>query len=214
MGKPVSSNISGTANADVLNGTAGNDRMYGYEGDDELHGGGGDDEIQAHEGNDRLFGDGGNDRLFGSLGDNILDGGAGNDSLFTGAGNDSLTGGSGADIFAWAGLAPSSAISVVIDFQSGIDKIDLTRLDANESTTPGIIKGKNTPGNEAFTIVESTDGVTPGDLTITTGIDGLGRPITIVTGYTDTAPGADLEIHLLGVSESGGAIAGPQDFWL
>ena len=217
MGKPVSTSISGTAGNDILHGTAASNRMYGYAGDDELYGNGSDDELQGHEGNDRLYGGDGNDSLYGGIGDDILEGGNGDDRMFPGIGNDQLTGGAGADQFAYTPLYwtdQTDGITLITDFQSGVDKIDLTRLDANETTAPGVIKGKNTPGNEAFIVVQSTDGVTPGHLVISTGVDGLGRPITIVTGYTNSDPGADLEIHLLGVSESGAAIVGPQDFWL
>ena len=217
MARPVlPTNISGTDGNDILVGNAANNRMYGYAGDDDLYGLGGDDEMLAHDGNDRLYGGDGNDTLYGGSGDDLLDGGAGNDRLLPGIGNDQLTGGAGADQFVYTALYwtdQTDGITLITDFQRGVDIIDLARLDANESTTPGVIKGKNTPGNEAFTLVGETDGITPGHLTITTGIDGLGRPITIVTGYTNTVPGADLEIHLLGVSESGEAIIGPQDFW-
>ena len=197
MGKP-GQNISGTAADDTLTGTARDDRMYGYAGNDVLHGGDDNDELQGHEGSDSLFGDGGNDKLYGGPGDNLLDGGAGSDSLFTGIGNDSLTGGAGADIFAWAVQQPGSAISTVTDFATGVDKIDLSRIDADDRTAPGIITGNKTPGNEAFHIVASSDGVTPGDLVITSGVDAFGQPITIILGYTNTTAGADLEIHLAG----------------
>ena len=200
MGKPQPAIMGGAGN-DTLNGTAFDDRMYGYEGNDVIHGGAGNDEIQARDGDDSLFGDGGDDTLYGGFGSDSLDGGAGNDRLFPGVGNDVLTGGTGADLFGYTPLnwtAQTEGISTITDFERGIDLIDLSRLDADESTAPGIIKGKNTPGNEAFRLVGSTDGVTAGDLTVTYGLDEFRQPITIVRGYTNTAPGADVEIHLSG----------------
>lgn len=210
--------ISGYGGNDTIFGYGGNDFLYGHAGDDTLYGGTGNDELQGHDGNDRLFGGDGDDFLAGGGGNDFVDGGAGNDVLGWGNyGHDELTGGSGADRFysgAWAWTDQQVGSVLITDFQGGVDTLDLTRFDADERTTPGVIKGKNTPGNEAFAIVESTDGVTPGHLTITTGIDELGRPITIVRGYTDTDPGADIEIILLGTTAEGGAILGPQDIWL
>ena len=172
----------------------------------------------GHEGTDYLYGDGGNDTLYGQEGSDFLFGGDGNDKLwFGGFGHDELTGGSGADTFsggAWEWTNQQVGTVLIRDFQTGIDKLDLTRFDANELTAPGIITGNKTPGNEAFTVVGLTDGVTPGHLVISTGVDHLGRAVTIVSGYTDTVAGADIVIHLLGTTADGSAIIGPQDFWL
>ena len=48
-------------------------------------------------------------------------GGAGNDVLNGGAGTDRLTGGSGKDVFVF----PDASRDTIIDFQHGVDKIDL-----------------------------------------------------------------------------------------
>jgi Ca2+-binding RTX toxin-like protein len=218
MGKP-GFNITGTDADDVLTGSRNDDRMYGYLGNDEMHGGDGNDELQGHEGNDSLYGDAGNDTLVGGYGNDVLDGGAGNDKLVFGPGSDTVTGGSGADNFVFAvtsdGTRPIyDGLTTITDFESGIDKLDLSHLDADLRTAPGIITGNKTPGNEAFHIVGSSDGATPGDLVISTGLDDLGRPVTILTGYTDTNPGAEFEIHLLGLSPSGGPIIGAGDILL
>lgn len=208
MGKQPAE-IRGTSADDVLTGTANGESLFGYEGNDQIYGFGGNDTLNGHEGNDSLYGGDGSDTLYGGIGDDRLDGGAGNDSLFAGIGNDVLTGGCGADIFAytpWFWTDQTDGVTLITDFQSGVDRIDLSRLDANETTAPGIIRGHSTPGNEAFVLVSSTDGVTPGHLVITTGTDAEGRPITIILGYTDTVAGADLEIHLLGVTGIGGPI--------
>ena len=67
----------------------------------------------------------GNDILQGNDVANRLDAGAGNDSLTGGLGNDTLTGGAGSDKFVFA---KDGSIDTITDFQTGLDKIDLTGL--------------------------------------------------------------------------------------
>lgn len=86
----------------------------------------------------------GNDILLGNDVGNRLDAGAGNDRLNGGKGNDTLIGGAGLDRFEFADLGGTDKI---LDFVSGSDKIDLTRLDANASAT----------GDQAFTFVGATE---------------------------------------------------------
>jgi Ca2+-binding RTX toxin-like protein len=191
--------ISGTDAGELLVAGSGNDFLYGHGGNDELQGSGGDDQLQGGAGDDQLYGGAGRDRLYGQEGADFYDGGDGADQLFAGGivgGGDTLKGGQGADLFAWVGRF--TGVDTVLDFQRGSDKIDLSRIDADERTTPGTITGKNTPGNEAFTISSAPDGVTPGLLVFSSGVDDLNRPITIISGYTDTIDGVDFEIHLLG----------------
>jgi hypothetical protein len=219
MPKPAQSYaVYGTSADDNLQGTSANENFYAYAGNDVVHGGGGNDQLMGHEGDDSLYGDDGNDTLFGQEGNDFLYGGAGSDTLWWGGfGHDELDGGTGSDIFvgaAWEWTNQQVGTVLITDFQTGIDKLDLTRFDANENTAPGVITGNKTPGNDAFRVVTATKGGTPGDMVITTGVDELGRPITIVLGYTDTVAGADIEIHLLGTTATGGAIIGPQDIWL
>ncbi len=210
--------ITGNSADNELWGTSRGETIRGLAGNDILHGGGGDDVLMGNEGTDTLYGDDGNDALYGQEGDDFLFGGAGDDTLaWGGFGHDELTGDSGADVFvgaAWEWTNQQVGTVLITDFQSGLDKLDLTRFDANESTAPGIIRGGKTPGNEAFTVVNSTNGSTPGHLVISTGVDGLGRPITIVLGYTDTVAGADIEIHLLGTGAGGTPLIGSQDIFL
>lgn len=196
---PRGESISGDDSNNVLVGGAGNDFLYGHGGDDELRGGAGDDHMQGGSGDDRLYGEAGRDKLYGQEGADLLDGGDGADELFAGGivgGGDTLVGGRDADVFAWVGRFVG--VDTVLDFEQGLDKIDLQRIDADERTVPGTIRGKNTPGNEAFQIVDATDGMTPGVIVISSGVDELQRAITIIRGYTDTVTGADFEIHLLG----------------
>jgi Ca2+-binding RTX toxin-like protein len=82
-------------------------------------------------GNDTIYGEGGNDRLIGDLGDDILCGGSGNDTL---------TGGNGFDRFAFGtpGIPYSSTnngIDTFVDFQPGVDKIQIQRSSFTAITT-------------------------------------------------------------------------------
>jgi serralysin len=98
-------NLYGSAFSDTLIGDAGANVLSGGAGDDSLSGVGGDD---------------------------VLNGGAGNDTLYGGAGADRLVGGAGADRFVFASTAdsPVAGRDVITDFQSGLDRIDLSRIDA------------------------------------------------------------------------------------
>ncbi len=120
--------IRGGAGADRLSGDAGDDFLYGGDGDDRLYGGSGGDRLYGMAGNDRLAGGGGNDRLAGGDGDDLLIGGAGRDLL---------TGGAGTDVFVFTELAdslPGAARDVITDFERGVDRIDLSAIDANVAT--------------------------------------------------------------------------------
>jgi Ca2+-binding RTX toxin-like protein len=82
---------------------------------------------------DIIAGNDADNQLRGGAGDDQLMGGAGSDFLFGGVGADTLTGGAGADIFALStktyGPGPwnylSSTDDTIVDFQSGVDKIQL-----------------------------------------------------------------------------------------
>lgn len=189
----------GVYESDYIYGMGGNDFLYGFEGDDWLYGGPGDDYIQGHADNDHLFGEAGRDTLQGQTGDDFLDGGAGNDKLLGGPGTDSLTGGDGADTFVWArGDANANlldpAIDTITDFETGVDTIDISHFDADE-TTPFTRTRKGEPGNDAFEYVTETDGTTPGHLTLSydpaTGY-------TTLNAYTNTEAGADFTLLIFG----------------
>lgn len=77
---------------------------------------------------ENAIGGSGNDVLVGNGADNELRGGAGNDVLFGGGGADKLWGGSGSDIFVFGRTTDSSpsAPDWIMDFEGGIDKIDLS----------------------------------------------------------------------------------------
>ena len=152
-GTPADDWIYGTNGPEIIEGLGGNDNLYGQGGDDELFGGDGtdnlylgdgadtgyggmsNDAISGGNGNDVLHGEPGRDQLFGDEGNDTLWGGTGNDILKGGKGADVLLGGEGADYFAFldydqGGIAPG-ARDLIVDFQVGLDKIDLGGIDAD-----------------------------------------------------------------------------------
>lgn len=152
---------------EVFDGGDGLDTITGGGGDDEISGGDGFDSLSGGAGNDILSGgDGaliarsgdGNDRIDGGGDDDILDGGKGKDTLLGGTGNDTLTGGqsrdeltggTGVDVFVLVLTSDSGTTAalrdLITDFASGIDKVDLSLLDANA------LLG----GNQAFSFIGS-----------------------------------------------------------
>lgn len=136
--------------SNVLDGGSGNDHLEAFlsivprpdvtgtsRAENRLDGGSGNDTLVATvapgsvPGSSFLSGGSGNDRLtvFGGS-DNVLSGGNGNDTLIGGIGNDVLMGDGGADRFVFA---PQSGLDT-IDFQQGMDIIDLTALAATISS--------------------------------------------------------------------------------
>ncbi len=116
--------LYGKAGKDVLRGGKGNDLLDGGDDRDQLYGGSGNDTIKGGAGTDVLRGEGGND---------TLDGGSGADTLIGGSGRDLMTGGSGADSFVFTSLSDSvagTARDVILDFEQGLDIIDLSAIDA------------------------------------------------------------------------------------
>ena len=79
----------------------------------------------AAENGGTLNGGSGDDVLNGSNGQDILQGGDGNDILMDGAGRDSLRGDQGADLFV---LTPDEETDVILDYQPGTDRIDVSAL--------------------------------------------------------------------------------------
>ncbi len=82
----------------------------------------------------KLNGLAGNDVLDGGSGNDTLDGGSGNDRLKGGLGADKLTGGNGQDHFVFASVKDSgvgaSLRDVILGFERGVDRIDLSAIDA------------------------------------------------------------------------------------
>jgi Ca2+-binding RTX toxin-like protein len=117
-------------------GDAAGDRLQGAfahllgsgQGDD-LGGTSFDNRISAGAGNDTLLGYSGNDTLIASTGD---------DRLVAGAGSDTLFGGTGADRFVFAS---GHALDRVMDFENGLDLVDLSGLTFAQFTETAITGG-------------------------------------------------------------------------
>ncbi|MCW2248715.1 Ca2+-binding RTX toxin-like protein [Azospirillum fermentarium] len=172
--------MTGTPGHDYLNGQGGNNTLRGGLGDDRYNVGGMQDTVieKAGEGIDTvqnwgryyrlpdhvenlelMRADGavgvGNDMdnvLTGSASDDVLYGMGGNDLLIGGPGNDVLIGGAGRDVFRVTSL--DHGCDVVVDFQSGIDRLDLRPLVAEISGGLLSLFAYN------LRIVNSDDGVT------------------------------------------------------
>ncbi|MDN5567426.1 MAG: M10 family metallopeptidase C-terminal domain-containing protein [Paracoccus sp. (in: a-proteobacteria)] len=142
--------LLGNQAANTIIGGAGHDSLFGRQGNDQLHGKAGDDRMDGGLGNDTMTGGDGDDLLRGKQGSDRLDGGAGNDSLEGGIGRDVLTGGGGADVFVFDRLDQAGtnyyAADQILDFQTGVDRIDLRGIDADLSHA----------GNDAFILTAGT----------------------------------------------------------
>jgi Ca2+-binding RTX toxin-like protein len=107
------SNLTGNLLANDLTGNVGNNRLDGGLGNDNIDGGGG------------------NDTLIGGAGSDEITGGLGNDVIIGGLGNDDLVGGTGKDLFRFTSSvitgASGQGTDEIIDFQKGIDKIQIQK---------------------------------------------------------------------------------------
>jgi len=208
----VAANLTGNTLNNVLYAGAGNNGLdggsgidtvsYAYglagttgvivslaEGTTQATGGSGSDTLTNIE---NLIGSGFNDSLTGNAGHNVLNGGAGNDLLTGGVGHDMLTGGAGSDTFDFNALSEmgltSATWDVINDFVHGLDRIDLSTLDANAVLA----------GDQAFSapVVGGTFSgafATAGDLYF----DNVAH---VLYGNTDADTAAEFAIQLVGVS--------------
>ena len=194
--------ISGTAGDDALSGTpqtdfvnllAGNDFFFSGSGNDVVLGGLGDDAIRGDAGNDDLSGEGGADFLVGGSGNDKLSGGSGNDIIDGGSGVDTLRGGTGSDRFDYNSLLESGTgvgnRDIIADFVRGLDKIDLSTIDAN----PGVA------GNQAFTFIGTSGFTAPGQVSTSISPETGGLRILI---NTDADTQSEMQIELTGVSSA------------
>jgi Ca2+-binding RTX toxin-like protein len=119
----------------VFNGTAETDGSFAVQG------GAGSDVIAGGARGDFLSGNAGADELYG-LG--------GNDTLIGGGGADLLRGGGGRDFFTYLAVSDSTftEADTIADFQSQVDKIDLSAIDANNNAADG---------NTAFTYIGAAE---------------------------------------------------------
>jgi Ca2+-binding RTX toxin-like protein len=141
--------------------------------------------------NDRMRGFAGNDVMLGNRGNDTLSGDGGNDTLCGGGGMDRLTGNAGADVFDFNVATDSAprARDVITDFVRGVDKIDLSGIDANAATTAT---------NQAFSgfIKATAEFTRAGQLKF---VDG------VLFGNTDGDAAAEFAIVLNGVNGLGAA---------
>ncbi|HEJ8087642.1 TPA: M10 family metallopeptidase [Serratia liquefaciens] len=86
---------------------------------------------------ENAIGGSGNDVIVGNDAANILQGGAGNDVIYGGGGQDQLSGGSGSDIFVFSAVSdsPFKSPDKILDFETGIDKIDLSFFNQGDNGT-------------------------------------------------------------------------------
>ena len=135
-------NLGAGATVTVVGSGSSNASSDTVNGVENVIGGSGNDSITGTAQANALTGGFGNDVLNGGGGSDTLDGGEGNDTLVGGQGNDILTGGAGADVFDYNNVVPllttlgDSGVGVgnrdiVMDFISGLDKLDFSSIDAN-----------------------------------------------------------------------------------
>ena len=123
--------------------------------------------------------------LVGTDVDNVLKGNDGANKITGGAGGDTLFGGAGSDVFGYNAStdAPTTSSELIQDFQVGIDKIDVSKIDAN--TTKG--------GNGTFSFIADFAFTAAGQLRVF--VDGTD---TIIQANVDANLGADFQIRLTG----------------
>jgi Ca2+-binding RTX toxin-like protein len=152
-----------------------------------------------------VLGEAGADLLIGGAGMETLDGGADADVLNGGGGADNLTGGAGGDVFVYRAWDESAgaAIDSITDFQTGVDRIELSALaptsvtlefNAGITTLTAVTTGGTLViyvtgamvGGDVFTVVQAT-------------INGTGGADTLVaTGTGSTLLGGDGDDLLAG----------------
>lgn len=97
-------------------------------------------------GNDSILGTGGADSIAGGAGNDTIDGRAGNDTIVGGSGADRLSGYINGDHFVYLDVSDApvgGSPEIITDFSTGLDKIDLTAIDADAGTS----------GDQAFSFI-------------------------------------------------------------
>ncbi|MEZ5829022.1 MAG: M10 family metallopeptidase C-terminal domain-containing protein [Hyphomicrobiales bacterium] len=123
------------------------ENVIGGSASDAIYGNAAANKLEGRGGGDNLFGYGGNDTLIGGDGSDALAGGKGKDTLWGGNG-----GGAGDGVLDWfqffktsdSGLTKKTR-DVIMDFETGLDKIDVSFIDANTKNGTGT--------NDAFSFV-------------------------------------------------------------
>ena len=129
--------LYGGSGTDWLLGSAGNDQIFGDHGGDALYGGQENDSLWGGDGGDLLYGGAGDDYLHAGPGTDRLYGELGHDTLVAGTGQDHLQGGSGRDHFVFRSIDDltnqASSTDIISGFRRGVDKIDLSQINADLS---------------------------------------------------------------------------------
>lgn len=169
--------------------------------------------LTAPDSDTLLTGGSGADILMGGAGTDTLQAGAGADVLIDGAGQDSLWGGAGADVFVFQ---PDGQDDWVMDYQPGIDRLDLSAL--GPLYTIGAVSISQTANGADLTFAGETvhlvaaDGspIAPGSFALSDLTDLWHLPVPSQTARTTPAaltPGVTLggdavSGHLIGGSAS------------
>lgn len=191
--------LDGGGADDHLVGGEGRDTVYGRGGSDRIFGGNGNDTLYGGSNSDTIYGNNDHDELYGGAARDTLDGGAGEDTLDGGAAGDRMTGGAGRDTFVFNSMAETSSFQrtngdaqfyladTITDFQTSLDTIDLSEIDA----MPGILN----LSDQAFTFIgyAGNGGFSRGELGYY-----YDASNTIVHGSTDFDTWSDFAIVLEG----------------
>jgi Ca2+-binding RTX toxin-like protein len=143
--------------------------------------------LTGGNGNDTIDGKGGHDWLYGM---------AGNDRIIGGTGNDDLFGGTGADTFVYNAIGETPVgfgnRDLVHDFEEGVDKIDLSAIDAKTGVS----------GDQAFTFLGegtfASGSTQAGQLKYHYEVATDGGDRTMVEGTVNASSGIDFQISLVG----------------
>jgi Ca2+-binding RTX toxin-like protein len=110
-----------------------------------------------------MIGDDTANTLVGGALNDVIQAGGGDDVVRGGGGGDAIWGGAGADVFKYVAASDSTSAGTdsIFDFQSGIDKLDLTGVHTGISDVYGVLSS----GGSTFVFVDlGGDGV--GDMTL------------------------------------------------
>jgi trimeric autotransporter adhesin len=115
----------------------------------------------GHDGGSQVFGNSGDNVLRGGTGIDDLGGEDGNDVLIGGTGRDNLDGGAGLDAYRFVSASDSLDVAkdFIFSFDQGEDKIDLNRIDANQTNDMPPIAT-----NDDFTFIGTAAFTAPGQV--------------------------------------------------
>jgi Ca2+-binding RTX toxin-like protein len=160
-------NVDSTSFGDTIIGDQVGNFLTSHGGADFISGNGGTDTILAGDGNDTVLGGSGFDKIDGGLGADTLTGGSEVDHFIYFSASDSPVGNGGRD--------------TITDFEKGIDKINVSLIDANPAVS----------GNQAFSFIGNGSFSDEGQIR-TVGLNGG----TLVQFNTSGNTVADFEIFL------------------